>query len=144
VPAVPRPLPRRTSVLTTYGILQQPDPSVVGLEADFWATTRGVCAGGLIGAPPPTSLLVLCYFLGKLFQVIPLPGGVGPVEGGMVAAFAACGTAVALAVLAVLAYQAISTWLPAAPGVWGYLRLRRRVAAWQAPASARPPARRAA
>jgi uncharacterized membrane protein YbhN (UPF0104 family) len=100
----------------------------------------------MFGAPPATGVLVLCYFLGKLFQVIPLPGGVGPVEGGMVAAFAACGIPVALAVLAVLSYQAISTWLPAAPGLWGYLRLRRRIAAWQAPAFSRPsePARRAA
>jgi uncharacterized membrane protein YbhN (UPF0104 family) len=108
--------------------------------AVLWSTFK------MFGTPPATGVLVLCYFLGKLFQIIPLPGGVGPVEGGMVGAFAACGIPVALAVLAVLSYQAISTWLPAAPGLWGYLRLRRSIAAWQAPAFSRPsaPARRAA
>jgi putative heme transporter len=94
--------------------------------AVLWSTFE------MFGAPPTTGVLVLCYFLGKLAQVVPVPGGVGPVEGGMVAAFAACGIPVSLAVLAVLAYQAISTWLPAAPGLWGYLRLRRNVAAWRA------------
>jgi uncharacterized membrane protein YbhN (UPF0104 family) len=102
--------------------------------AVLWSTFE------MFGGPPAAGVLVLCYFVGKLFQVIPLPGGVGPVEGGMVAAFAASNVPVALAVLAVLAYQAISTWLPTVPGLWGYLRLRRTVAAWRLPGPAsRPP-----
>jgi uncharacterized membrane protein YbhN (UPF0104 family) len=141
----PAPAVAREAVALALRIVRKP-PSAPVAAVVWWACDIAVLWSTfeMFGAPPPTSLLVLCYFLGKLFQVIPLPGGVGPVEGGMVAAFAACGIPVALAVLAVLAYQAISTWLPAAPGVWGYLRLRRRVAAWQAPASARPPDRRAA
>lgn len=141
----PAPAVAREAVALALRIVRK-RPSATVAAVVWWACDIAVLWSTfeMFGAPPPTSLLVLCYFLGKLLQLIPLPGGVGPVEGGMVAAFAACGTAVALAVLAVLAYQAISTWLPAAPGVWGYLRLRRRVAAWQAPASARPPARRAA
>jgi uncharacterized membrane protein YbhN (UPF0104 family) len=123
-------------------------PSATPAAVAWWAFDIAVLWSTfeIFGQPPATAVLVLCYFLGKLFQVIPLPGGVGPVEGGMVAAFAACGISVALALLAVLSYQAISTWLPAAPGLWGYLRLRRRIAAWRAPASSGPsaPARRAA
>jgi uncharacterized membrane protein YbhN (UPF0104 family) len=83
------------------------------------------------GAAPALGVIVLCYFLGQLANVIPVPGGVGPVEGGMIACFAACGVPVDLAVVAVLSYQAISTWLPAAPGAYGYWRLRRTVAAWR-------------
>jgi uncharacterized membrane protein YbhN (UPF0104 family) len=93
--------------------------------AVLWSTFE------MFGGPPPLSVLVLCYFLGHAAQVIPVPGGVGPVEGGMIASFAACGVPVALALVAVLTYQAISTWLPAAPGAWAYLRLRRTVAAWR-------------
>ena len=85
----------------------------------------------MFGAPPGAAVLVLCYFLGQLAQVAPLPGGVGPVEGGLIGAFAACGVPVSLAILAVLSYQAISTWLPALPGVWAYLRLRDSVAGWR-------------
>jgi uncharacterized membrane protein YbhN (UPF0104 family) len=94
--------------------------------AVLWSTFE------MFGAPPALGVLVLCYFLGHAAQAIPVPGGVGPVEGGMIASFAACGVPVALALVTVLAYQAISTWLPAAPGAWAYLRLRRTVAGWRA------------
>lgn len=86
--------------------------------------------------------MVLCYFLGQLAQVIPVPGGIGPVEGDMVAAFAACGVPIDLAVVSVVAYPAASPWLPAGPGLWGYLRLRRTVAAWRE-AAPRSPAKSA-
>jgi uncharacterized protein (TIRG00374 family) len=86
----------------------------------------------MFGAAPPVAVLVLCYFLGQAAQVIPVPGGVGPVEGGMVTAFAACDVPVALAVVSVLAYKTIATWLPVVPGTIAYLRLRRTVAAWRA------------
>ena len=85
----------------------------------------------MFGASPGAGVLVLCYFLGQVAQVVPVPGGVGPVEGGMIAAFAACDVSVALAVVAVLSYQAVSRWLPVVPGAWAYLRLRRTVTAWR-------------
>jgi uncharacterized membrane protein YbhN (UPF0104 family) len=94
--------------------------------AVLWSTFE------MFGAAPPVSVLVLCYFLGQAAQVIPIPGGVGPVEGGMIAAFAACGVPVSLALISVVAYKTISTWLPAVPGTLAYLRLRRTVAAWRA------------
>jgi uncharacterized membrane protein YbhN (UPF0104 family) len=87
--------------------------------AVLWSTFR------MYGTPPPTAVLVLCYFVGQVAQTIPAPAGIGPVEGGMIGSFAACGVPVALAVLAVVTYQAISSWLPVAPGFWAYLRLRR-------------------
>jgi uncharacterized protein (TIRG00374 family) len=85
----------------------------------------------MFGAPPAIGVLVLCYFLGQVAQVIPWPGGIGPVEGGMIAAFAACDVPVALAVVAVLSYQAVSTWLPVVPGAWAYVRLRQTVTEWR-------------
>jgi uncharacterized membrane protein YbhN (UPF0104 family) len=141
----PAPAVAREAVALALRIVRK-HPSAALAAVAWWAFDIAVLWSTfeMFGAPPPTSVLVLCYFLGKLFQVIPLPGGVGPVEGGMVAAFAACSVPVALAVLAVLAYQAISTWLPAGPGLWGYLRLRHSVAAWQAPPAEQSPARRAA
>jgi uncharacterized membrane protein YbhN (UPF0104 family) len=128
----PAPAVAREGVALALRTLQK-RPSTLAAAVAWWACDIAVLWStfDMFGSPPATALLILCYFLGKLLQVIPLPGGVGPVEGGMVAAFAVCGTPVALAVLAVLAYQAISTWLPAAPGLWGYLRLRRTVAAWR-------------
>jgi uncharacterized protein (TIRG00374 family) len=83
------------------------------------------------GAAPDIGVIVLCYFLGQLANVVPIPGGVGPVEGGMIACFVACRVPLDLAVLAVLSYRVMSTWLPALPGAYGYWRLRKTVAAWR-------------
>ena len=43
------------------------------------------------GASVPVVVLVMGYFLGTLGSLLPLPGGVGGVEGGMIGAFAAFG-----------------------------------------------------
>jgi len=45
--------------------------------------------------------------------------------------FVACGVPLSLAVVATIAYQAISTWLPVAPGLGAYWSLRRRIARWR-------------
>ena len=66
-----------------------------------------------------------------LGNLLPLPGGLGGVEGGMIGAFAAFGVDFDLAVLAVLSYRAISFWLPTVPGAIAYFQLRRTVARWR-------------
>ena len=70
------------------------------------------------------------YFTGMLGNVLPLPGGLGGVEGGMVAAFVGFGVPASLAVVAVLGYRTFAFWLPTIPGVLSYLRLRRTVSSW--------------
>ena len=94
--------------------------------ATLWAAFHA------FGDPPATGTLVLCYFLGQMGNLLPLPGGVGGAEGGMVGAFAASGVDAGLALLAVVSYQLISTYLPALPGLASYLDLRRRMRSWDA------------
>ncbi len=79
----------------------------------------------------PVAVLVMGYFLGTLGSLLPLPGGIGGVEGGMIGAFAAFGVPGSQALIAVLAYRAISFWLPTLPGMAGYLSLRSTVRGWQ-------------
>ncbi|MDX6684319.1 MAG: glycosyltransferase 2 family protein [Baekduia sp.] len=88
---------------------------VATLWACFWA----------FGGHPNVPELVMAYFLGMLGNLLPLPGGVGGVEGGMVGACAAFGMDAEIALVAVLAYRAISVWLPALPGVVALATLRR-------------------
>jgi len=83
------------------------------------------------GSGVPVDVLVLGYFLGTLGSLLPLPGGIGGVEGGMIGAFAAFGVSADRAVIAVLAYRAISFWLPTLPGIGGYLSLRKTVRGWR-------------
>jgi uncharacterized protein (TIRG00374 family) len=73
----------------------------------------------------------MSYFVGMVGNLLPLPGGLGGVEGGMIGAFAAFGVNLDQAVLAVLAYRAISFWLPTLPGAVAYFQLRRTVARWR-------------
>lgn len=84
------------------------------------------------GSTVPVAVLIMGYFLGTLGSLLPLPGGIGGVEGGMIAAFAAFGLPGGRAVVAVLAYRAISFWLPTLPGIAGYLSLRGTIKEWQA------------
>ena len=76
-------------------------------------------------------MLVQAFFVGMLGNLLPMPGGVGGVEGGMIGAFAAFGVDGGLAVVAVLVYRAFTFWLPLLPGVIAYFRLRRTVERWQ-------------
>jgi uncharacterized protein (TIRG00374 family) len=79
------------------------------------------------GHAPPVAVLVMGYYVGTLANTLPLPGGIGGVEGGMIGSFLAFGVNGGLAVLAVLAYRTISYWLPTVPGAIAYLRLRHHV-----------------
>jgi putative heme transporter len=83
------------------------------------------------GSAPPFTVILMAYFVGMLGNLLPLPGGLGGVEGGMIGALAAFGVEFNLAVLAVLTYRGISFWLPTLPGALAYLQLRRLVARWR-------------
>ena len=114
-------------------------PSALLWSACWWGfdvATLWACFHAF-GEPPATGALVLGYFLGQLGNLLPLPGGFGGKEGGMIGVFAASGTDAGLAFVAVIALQLISTYLPALPGLFSYVDLRRRMKAWgPAPAPA--------
>ena len=84
------------------------------------------------GEPPPTAVLAVAYLTGMLANTLPLPGGVGGVEGGMIGALVGFGVPGGLALVAVLTYRAFSFWLPTIPGAIAYLQLRRTVRGWKA------------
>jgi putative heme transporter len=81
--------------------------------------------------PPPVATIVMAYYVGTLANALPLPGGIGGVEGGMIGAFLAFGVSDGLAVVTVLTYRAFSFWLPTIPGAIAYWQLRRTVARWR-------------
>src|SRR3954471_22703000 len=65
--------------------------------ATLWACFKA------FGASPPVGVLVMGYFVGTLANLLPLPGGVGGVDGGMIGAFVAFGIDPSAAIVAVLA-----------------------------------------
>ncbi len=100
----------------------------------YWGFDIGALWASLhaFGTPTPFPTILMAYFVGQLANVLPLPGGLGGVEGGMIGALIAFGTPSSLAILGVLAYRLISFWLPTAPGAFAYIRLRRTVNRWRA------------
>jgi putative heme transporter len=70
------------------------------------------------------------YLAGTLGNVLPLPGGLGGVEGAMIGALLGFHVHAALAVTAVLGYRAFEYWLPIIPGALAYVHLLRTVRAW--------------
>jgi uncharacterized membrane protein YbhN (UPF0104 family) len=107
------------------------DPALTGAIL-FWAFQILVlwAAFKAFGDSPPAAVLVQAFFVGMLGNLLPMPGGVGGVEGGMIASFVAFGVDGGLAVVAVLVYRAFSFWLPLIPGVFAYFQLRKTVERW--------------
>ena len=112
--------------------LRSRDPALLGAVL-FWAFQIAVlwAAFHAFGDAPPLAVLVQAFFVGMLGNLLPMPGGVGGVEGGMIGAFVAFGVDSGLAVVAVLVYRAFTFWLPLVPGVIAYFRLRRTVERWR-------------
>ena len=113
-------------------MLLRRDPALLGSFA-WWTFDIAVlwACFHAFGEPPPVAVLVMAYFTGMLGNLLPLPGGVGGIEGGMIAALIAFGVPGGLAVVAVLSYRAFAFWLPTIPGALAYVRLRRSVRDWR-------------
>ena len=71
------------------GAIVREQPSAMVWPVVWWAfdvATLWACFEAF-GESPPVGTLVLCYFLGAMGNLLPIPGGVGGTEGGMVGAF---------------------------------------------------------
>ncbi len=123
-------------VRTALDLLRARHPSLLGAVA-WWGFDIAVlwACFHAFGGSPPKGVIVMSYFVGMLGNTLPLPGGIGGVDGGMIGAFTAFGVDVELTVVAVLAYRAFAFWLPTLPGAVAYLQLRKTVQRW----SAEPP-----
>jgi uncharacterized membrane protein YbhN (UPF0104 family) len=73
-------------------------------------------------------VLVLGYMIGQLGGNLPLPGGIGGVDAGLIGIFALYHQPLAPTTAAVLVYHAIALWIPALPGSVAFVQLRRRLA----------------
>jgi uncharacterized protein (TIRG00374 family) len=84
-----------------------------------WATFRA------FGAAPPLAILSIAYLIGELGGLIPIPGGIGGVDAGLVGTFVVYNVPITVAASAVLAYRAIALWVPAILGSAAFVSLRR-------------------
>ncbi len=133
---VAAPAAAASGVRTALALVRSHDPNLLGAIA-WWGFDISVlwACFHAFGGSPPTAVIVMSYFIGMLGNILPLPGGIGGVDGGMIGAFSAFGVPVQLAVVAVLAYRVFAFWLPTLPGAIAYLQLRRTVARWRTDAA---------
>jgi uncharacterized protein (TIRG00374 family) len=85
----------------------------------LWATFRA------FGAAPPLAIVWMGYLIGELGGLIPVPGGIGGVDAGLVGTFVLYNVSITSAASAVLAYRTIALWVPAILGSLAFVALRR-------------------
>jgi uncharacterized membrane protein YbhN (UPF0104 family) len=89
--------------------------------AVLWATLRAV------GYSPPIAVLVLGYIVGYLANLIPVPGAVGVLEGGLAGTLILYGAPAVRVAAGVLIYHAVAFWIPSVGGLFAYRQLRREL-----------------
>lgn len=85
----------------------------------LWATFRA------FGSAPPLAIVWIAYLIGELGGLIPVPGGIGGIDSGLVGTLILYNVPIASAASAVLAYRAIALWVPAVLGSAAFVSLRR-------------------
>jgi uncharacterized protein (TIRG00374 family) len=128
-------VPATAAVGTREAIAFARDPSRGGLAVigaiGFWAAQIGILWASFKAFDVDVALAVVVqgFFIGMFANLIPLPGGVGGVDAGMLGAFALFG--VSHIFPAILLYRILAFWLPIPPGVVSFLHLRNTVRRWE-------------
>jgi uncharacterized protein (TIRG00374 family) len=99
----------------------------------FDLAVLGVCFLAF-GYSPPIGVLGLGYLIGQLGGNIPVPGGIGGLELGLIGTFALYHQPLAATTAAVLAYHAIALWVPGLLGTVAFVGLRRTLQRDERPA----------
>ncbi|HEV7754086.1 MAG TPA: flippase-like domain-containing protein [Baekduia sp.] len=119
-----------TGVAEAGVLLRRHDPllivGIVGYWAwdnlALWATFHAV------GYAPGASVILLAYLIGQLGGLLPIPGGIGGIDGGLIGTFIVFGAPASAATAAVLAYRIILFWIPLILGAVAFVGLRRSMA----------------
>jgi uncharacterized membrane protein YbhN (UPF0104 family) len=93
----------------------------------YWAFDNAVLlmAFKAFGYSPDVWIVLMGYLIGQLGGLLPLPGGLGGIDGGLLGTLIVYGTPVATTAAAVLTYRVILFWLPLIVGGLAFASLRR-------------------
>jgi uncharacterized membrane protein YbhN (UPF0104 family) len=106
---------------------------VIGYPLLDMAALWAACSA--TGHPPSFAALIVAYNIGYLASIVPIPAGVGVLDGGLAAALIAYGASPPAAVAAVLVYHALAVWMPVVGGLAAAARLGRERRPFTAPAA---------
>ena len=88
-------------------------------NAVLWATFHA------FGSSPPLTVILMGYLIGQLGGLLPIPGGIGGIDLGLIGTLVVYGAPAAATAAAVLAYRIILFWLPLLVGGVAFEGLRR-------------------
>jgi uncharacterized membrane protein YbhN (UPF0104 family) len=114
------------TIRATERVLFRWDWRIVGALGYLWwdIAVLWVCFRA-IGHPPAFATVVLAYQIGYMSNLIPVPGGIGILEGSFIGMFALYGVGTTMTTSATIVYHAISLWVPATWGTVSFILLRR-------------------
>ncbi len=108
-------------------ILRGRDLAVIGGAIGYWIFDNAVLWATFkaFGLSPPVTIVLMGYLIGQLGGLLPIPGGIGGIDGGLIGTLIVYGVDAAGVAAAVLAYRVILFWLPLVIGGIAFADLRR-------------------
>ena len=111
-------------------LLRTGDPAILAGAAGYMlfdVAMLGACFAAFGNDVPPAGVLLVAYIIGQLGSLIPIPGGIGGVDGGLIGTLVVYGVDAGDAAVAVLAYRGLLLAIPALLGLPALAVLRRRL-----------------
>ena len=108
-------------------LLKRREPTLIAGAFGYWAFDNAVLWATFqaFGADVPLTVVLMGYLIGQLGGLLPIPGGVGGIDGGLIGTLIVYGAPAAATAAAVLAYRVILFWLPLVGGGIAFFSLRR-------------------
>ena len=112
----------------TLDEVRHPSWRTFGAVAYLWADIAmlWVCFQAF-GSAPPVGALTLAFLIGYVGNILPVPGGIGVLDGGLTGAMILYGASPATAAAAVLVYHAVLLCVPMLLGTLAFFNLRRTI-----------------
>jgi uncharacterized membrane protein YbhN (UPF0104 family) len=123
-----------------FQIVRSGNPHVLAGSVGYWAFDNAVLWATFhaFGLSPPLTVILMGYLIGQLGGLLPIPGGIGGIDGGLIGTLIVYGVPAAGAAAAVLAYRTILFWLPLIAGGIAFAALRRDMPSYGELASCAP------
>ena len=114
------------SVRDTEQLIFHPDWRILGAVGYLWFDIAVLFACfAAAGQTVPLAPVVLAYQIGYLSNFIPVPGGIGVLDGSLIGMLVIYGLGGTVATAATLVYHAISLWVPAVMGTITFIVLQK-------------------
>jgi uncharacterized membrane protein YbhN (UPF0104 family) len=110
-------------------VVKRHDWRVIAGAIGYWIFDNAViwACFKAFGESPAITLVMMGYLIGQLGGLLPLPGGIGGIDGGLIGTMIVYGLPAAAVAASVLAYRVILFWLPLLLGSVAFASLRKNL-----------------